>query len=207
MTSYHHGELRGAVLAAAASVIERDGTAGLSLRSIASDLGVSHTAFRHHFGSREGVLNALAVQGHELLADALRTARDETGSFLEMGVAYVRFAVAHPALFAVMFRPDLLDESEPELSWARHETFSVLRGGIDEPQQREAVEDVAAATIAGWAIVHGIATLAITGNLDASEVRTLVAAGDLEGITRRATGMLYGSPWSEAVEGTEKSGE
>ena len=194
------------MLAAAASVIERDGLAGLSLRSVAGDLGVSHTAFRHHFGSREGVLNALAVQGHELLADALRAARDETGSFLEMGFAYVRFAVAHPALFAVMFRPDLLDESDPELAGARHDTFSILRGGIDELQQRGAVEDAAAATIAGWAIVHGIATLALTGNLDASEVRSLVAAGDLEGITRRAAGMLYGSPWSAAVEGTE-SGE
>lgn len=194
------------MLASAASVIERDGPAGLSLRSVAGDLGVSHTAFRHHFGSREGVLNALAVQGHELLADALRVARDETGSFLEMGVAYVRFAVAHPAHFAVMFRPDLLDESDPELSEARHDTFSILRGGIDELQQRGAVEDAAAATIAGWAIVHGIATLALTGNLDAAEVRSIVAAGDLEGITRRAAGMLYGSPWSEAVEDTE-SGE
>jgi len=153
------------VLAAAASVIERDGLAGLSLRSVAGDLGVSHTAFRHHFGSREGVLNALAVQGHELLADALRAARDETGSFLEMGVAYVRFAVAHPAHFAVMFRPDLLDESDPELAGARHDTFSILRGGIDELQQRGAVEDAAAATIAGWAIVHGIAGLVDGGTL------------------------------------------
>ena len=66
-TRYHHGDLRRAVLEQAAEVIGRDGIASLSLRSIADDLGVSHTAPMHHFGSREGVLNALAVEGFELL--------------------------------------------------------------------------------------------------------------------------------------------
>lgn len=199
MNDYHHGDLRGAVLAAAAAVIDREGAAALSLRSIATDLGVSHTAFRHHFGSREGVLTALAVQGHELLAAALIQTRDETGSFLEMGVAYVRFALAHPAHFAVMFRPDQLDDGDESLTEARQGTFGILRGSVDRMTEQGEVEDAAAATIAGWAIVHGIATLALSGNLDAAEVRQLVADGDLEGITRRAAGMLYGSPGTQPV--------
>ena len=68
---YHHGDLRAAVLAAAADVIARDGVDQLSLRSLAVELGVSHTAPRHHFGSREGVLTALACEGYKLLAEAL----------------------------------------------------------------------------------------------------------------------------------------
>ena len=192
--TYHHGDLRDAVLRAAASVIERDGVAGLSLRSIAADLQVSHTAFRHHFGSREGVLNALAVEGHRSLARELRAAAEPTGSFVEVGVAYVRWALAHRGEFAVMFMPEVLDTSRPDLVAARAETFAVLHGGIDAMTDRGAVEDAAAAVIAGWSIVHGIATLAISGNLDAADVRELVAGGDIEAITRRAAGMLFGSP-------------
>jgi len=87
-TRYHHGDLRRAVLEQAAEVIGRDGIASLSLRSIADDLGVSHTAPMHHFGSREGVLNALAVEGFELLQQSLETAAPL--GFLEVGVAYGR---------------------------------------------------------------------------------------------------------------------
>src|ERR1700742_1426201 len=122
MARYHHGNLRDAILEAAAAVIARDGVGALSLRAIAQDLGVSHTAFRRHFGSREGVLNALAVRGHRRLAQEVRPA----DAFIDAGVAYVRFALDHPGLFAVMFRPELLDESDAELAAARAESFAPL---------------------------------------------------------------------------------
>ena len=92
LDEYHHGDLRAAVLAASAEVIARDGVDKLSLRS-AVELGVSHTAPRHHFGDRKGVFTALATQGYEL-ADALEDAAAD-GDFAAVGVAYVLFAVNH----------------------------------------------------------------------------------------------------------------
>ncbi|WP_121180867.1 TetR/AcrR family transcriptional regulator [Nocardiopsis sp. Huas11] len=193
--AYHHGNLRAAVLEKAAEVIEREGPYSFSLRSLAADLGVSHTAPRHHFGGREGVLNALAVEGFQELAETMRSARASGGSLLDAGVAYVRFAVEHPGHFQVMFAPRLLDHDDAELAAASGAAFAELTGGVDTLSERGvAVEDSAAAVVAGWAIVHGIATLALNGNLDTSGVRALFADTDLLTITRRSAGLLFHSP-------------
>jgi AcrR family transcriptional regulator len=104
---YHHGNLRWAVLAAAVEAITEVGPAGVSLRDLARRAGVSHAAPAHHFGDKAGLLTALAAEGYSLLADALEAAQHRTRDFLEVGVAYVRFAVEHRAHFEVMFRPDL----------------------------------------------------------------------------------------------------
>lgn len=195
MTSdYHHGDLRRAVLERAVSVIGSDGPEAFSLRSLAHDLGVSHTAPRHHFGDRRGVLTAVAAEGFELLAGALATVRREVGSFLDQGVAYVRFAGEHPAHFRVMFAPALLDEDDAAFSAARAATFAELRAGVDAMSDGSDQQDAAAAVIAAWALVHGIATLGASGNLDASDLRALVGGGDLESITRRSAALLGGSP-------------
>lgn len=191
---YHHGDLRRAVLDRAVEVIATEGPGHFSLRSLAADLGVSHTAPRHHFGSREGVLNALAAEGFGLLADALRAVRQAGGGFREVGVAYVAFAVAHPAHFEVMFSPKLLDENDPALQAARSVTFAELQGGVQALQATGQVDDPAAAVLAAWSVVHGIATLALTGNLDASALRDHVAGGDLLEITRRSAALLFGAP-------------
>jgi AcrR family transcriptional regulator len=192
---YHHGNLRAAVLERAAEVIEREGPYSFSLRSLAADLGVSHTAPRHHFGGREGVLNALAVEGFQKLAERLRAGRAAGGGFLDSGVEYVRFAVDHPAHFQVMFAPRLLDEDDEELVAAREAAFAELTGGVGALEAEGiAVEDSAAAVVAGWAIVHGIATLALNGNLDTSGIRALFDDTDLLTITRRSAGLLFGPP-------------
>ncbi len=190
---YHHGNLRAAVLARAAEVIEREGPYAFSLRSLAADLGVSHTAPRYHFGSREGVLNALATEGFSELADRLGANREAGGGFLESGVEYVRFATERPAHFQVMFAPTLLDEADPALSAARGAAFDELRSGAASvSDEGNRVDDPAAGVVAGWAIVHGIATLALTGNLDSSGVRALLGDADLVTITRRSAGLLFG---------------
>ena len=186
---YHHGNLRQAVLERAVAVIAADGPNGFSLRSLAADLGVSHTAPLHHFRSREGVLNAVAAEGFRLLSERLVAARDE--GFLEVGVEYVAFALDHPAHFQVMFTPTLLDENDPELAAARTAAFAELRGGVAAMASAGKVEDAATAVVASWSLVHGIATLALTGNLDKAELRALVADGDILAIARKSAAMLY----------------
>ena len=190
---YHHGDLRRAVLDRAVQVIADEGPGQLSLRSLASDLGVSHTAPRHHFGSREGVLTAVATEGYELLARRLRETRETGGGFLDVGVAYVEFAVAHPAHFEVMFAPKLLDQTDPALAAARERTFAELRGGVQALEAAGLVADPPAAVLAAWSVVHGIATLTLTGNLEASDLPSYLGTGDLAELTRRTAGLLYGS--------------
>ena len=194
--SYHHGDLREAVLRRAIAVIADEGPHHFSLRSLATDLGVSHTAPRHHFGDRQGVLNAIAAEGFTGLANSLRAVGQSGGTFLDQGVAYVTYAIEHPAHFQVMFTPSLLDENDESLAAAREATFAQLRAGVDSMSSSAdaTIEDAGAAVIAAWALVHGIATLGLTGNLDASKLRDLFENDDLAAITRRSAAMLYGSP-------------
>ena len=89
-------------------------------------MGVSHAAPAHHFGDRAGLLTALAAEGHELLADALAAAQQRTQEFLEVGVAYARFAVDHRAHFEVMFRPDLYHPDDPAVRATRERASKAL---------------------------------------------------------------------------------
>lgn len=68
---YHHGDLRRAVMAAAATLIAEEGVEAVSLREVARRTGVSHAAPAHHFGDERGLFTAIAAEGHDLLADAL----------------------------------------------------------------------------------------------------------------------------------------
>lgn len=154
---YHHGDLRRAALAATVEAIEQHGPAALSLRDVARRTGVSHAAFKHHFGGKPGLLAALATEGYSLLADALTAAGDDR---VEAGVAYVRFAVGHPAHFEVMFQPSLYDADDPQLAAARERSGRALTAVLST----EATET---AELAAWSIVHGFAKLWLSGALPA----------------------------------------
>lgn len=162
---YHHGDLRQTVLAAAVEAITESGPAALSLRDLARRAGVSHAAPAHHFGDKAGLLTALAAQGYDLLADALTAAQERTGEFLEVGVAYVRFAVEHRAHFEVMFRPDLYHADDPAVLASKARTGEALYGGVGTVPGGRTGPDDAAAGVAAWSLVHGFATLWLNGAL------------------------------------------
>ncbi len=160
---YHHGDLRRAVLAAAAEAIEEVGVAGLSLRDLARRAGVSHAAPAYHFGDKAGLLAALAAEGFDLLTEALAAAgpaRDPR----EAGVAYVRFAVAHPAHFAVMFRPDLYADDEA-VAAARDRAGAQLSATVQAASDAGSGDEQPYTRIAAWSFVHGFATLWLSGAL------------------------------------------
>ncbi|MFI6760219.1 TetR/AcrR family transcriptional regulator [Micromonospora sp. NPDC050417] len=163
---YHHGDLQRALLAAAVDAIGESGPTALSLRDLARRAGVSHAAPTHHFGDKAGLLTVLATQGFHLLADDLARVRKETGSLLEIGVGYVRFAFQHRAHFEVMFRPELYRRDDPLLLAAKNRANDELQAGVAtlaEPPGEG--QDARRAGLAAWSIVHGFATLWLSGAL------------------------------------------
>jgi AcrR family transcriptional regulator len=157
--NYHHGDLRHALLQAAAVAIDEGGPAALSLRDLARRAGVSHAAAAHHFGDKRGLITALATEGWGHFADELSDTLDATGDFVEVGVAYVRAAVTHRAHFEVMFRPDLYRDDDPDLVAAQERTAAVLERGLQTLGGAQIGPDPRTTATAAWSIVHGFATL------------------------------------------------
>ena len=172
---YHHGDLRPALLRAAVEVIGQAGPAAMSLREVARRAGVSHAAAAYHFGDKAGLLTALAAEGYRMLTDELRAARDARRGLLEVGVAYVRFAVSHRAHFEVMYRPELYRPDDAEVREARA-AAAVLLYGTASPDSGQLAIGAAA-----WSLVHGLATLWLNGILpeqlgsDPEQITRLVA--------------------------------
>jgi AcrR family transcriptional regulator len=185
---YHHGDLRRAVLAAAVATIDEAGPAGVSLRDLARRAGVSHAAPAHHFGDKAGVLSALAAEGFDLLANELAAALQRTQDFLEVGVAYVRFAVEHRAHFEVMFRPDLYHPDDRAVLVARERASEALASGIGSLPEKQARPDARLAGIAAWSLVHGFATLWLNGALPPE------LGDDPETVARAVAAILFAAP-------------
>ena len=160
---YHHGDLRTALLAAAARWLDAQGAGTLTLRELARAAGVSHAAPYHHFAGRDELLAGVAEHAFDRLADALAAAAaapDAAHALLDIGEAYVREALAHPAQFRLMFGPMLARKAEhPGLQRAAERAFTVLL----EAATRHAPERGLELALAGWSLSHGAANLAIDG--------------------------------------------
>ena len=105
--AYHHGDLRTALIDAGLGAIELRGSDDLSLRELARAVGVSATAVYRHFPHKKALMAALAEVGLERLAESQRRASVAAGGgeagFKATGAAYVRFALANPGLFRLIF--------------------------------------------------------------------------------------------------------
>ena len=158
MSTYHHGQLRAAVLRTAGNMLEKQGIASLSLRELARRAGVSHNAPYRHFPDRESLLAALAAEGFEMLGDAL-----EKRPRREMGEAYVEFALGHPQRFRLMFgglvRPEKRDQRVYE---SLQKSFADL--GDQAPY----------AAAAAGGLVHGLSHLLLDGHFEGRDRRQFV---------------------------------
>lgn len=160
--TYHHGDLRRAMVAAALAVLEREGAASLSLRGVARSAGVSQAAPYNHFRDKDALLAAVAAEGFRALAaetiEARDRAADAPGRMLAIGQAYIRFAVRRPELFRLMFGPAGADYAgHPELGEAARASYAVLGATMEGGGRSTDPAD----RLAAWAIVHGLATLLI----------------------------------------------
>ena len=159
---YHHGDLRRALLEAALTILEREGEAGLGLRDLARAVGVSPAAPYRHFDSRAALLEALAVTGFQRFTAAMKAVAEANPPDMlsAMGKTYVLFALSNPALFRLMFSPQLRRDNRPGLRMAADAAFQTLRhvSGGDVKTGR-------VAALAAWARVHGLAVLLLDGQI------------------------------------------
>ena len=173
-TPYHHGALRDALLQAAERVLERDGLAGLTLRAVAREAGVSHAAPTHHFGDLTGLVSELAAIGFRQFNAAMAASCSADTPFPARGLArakaYIAYAQAHPGMYGLMFRTERLDYARPSLHEAAEASFAGLANAIAAIRQ-ERIEgdaltlDQAAAIARAWSLVHGFTMLLLDGRL------------------------------------------
>jgi len=170
--AYHHGDLRRALLREAARAIRADGPDGVTLRDVGRRLGVSRTALYRHFSDKGALLAAVAREGFQTFSRELKDAWNEAGGgitgFRAMGAAYVRFAIANPAHYRIMFGRFLdLCESDTALATEASASFTVLTDAIGSLQRAGAIraDDTEQLARFIWAAVHGVAMLAIDGQL------------------------------------------
>ncbi len=177
---YHHGDLQRALLQEALRTIEAQGVEGLTLRAVGKTLGVSRTALYRHFADKSALLAAVAREGFRTLRLELLAAWEKGGhgrkGFEAMGEAYVRFAVAHPSHYRVMFGGFLATGvTDPDLMAEASGAFQALVDALVSQQKAGLVRRDDPLQLARfiWAIVHGIARLAIDGQLRGSPADAL----------------------------------
>lgn len=171
--SYHHGNLRRALLDEALATIRAEGVDALTLRAIGARLGVSRTALYRHFADKRALLTAVATEGFGTLRHKLVTAWENGGrddaAFTSMGVAYVRFAVDNPSHYRVMFGGFVEEEArDPDLATEAEGAFQALveaLAGLQRDGVMRAGDDTVLMAMHVWALVHGIAMLGIDGQL------------------------------------------
>lgn len=170
--SYHHGDLHRALLDTALGMLAADQTWAFTLREVARRTGVSHAAPYKHFEDKDALLRELARIGFVRLEQAMAQALSAgppsmREKFVAGAQACIAFAQHNPGLYRLMFSADADKGADPRLHEAAMATFGVLLRLLEEGQQDGSFRPVSipALAAASWAQVHGLAMLAMKGQL------------------------------------------
>lgn len=188
---YHHGDLKAALRAAAEQILIERGVAEVGLREVARAVGVSHAAPYRHYDGREALLADIAAGGFERLGARMAAVGDAAprDRIVAIAGAYIGFALEEPAIFRLMFGPELSKPSHPELKAKADAAFAAAREamialGARPPATMESVTC--------WSLVHGLATLILDdrieehgGELDPAEMMRAASEILLAGLTAR----------------------
>lgn len=160
-------DLKQRILEAAEHLLEAEGLAALSMREVARRSGVTHQAPYHHFADREAILAELVMRGFTELTARLAQANEQISAVgrleagIASGLAYVGYAIDHPGVFRVMFRPELCDVSRfPEAQKSGASAYAQLERLVSEVH---GADQVASLAMVYWSQVHGLACLVIDG--------------------------------------------
>lgn len=170
--TYHHGDLRSALILGAQELLIEQGIEAFSLRAVARRAGVSPAAPAYHFGDAAGLLTEVAIRGFDELTHRMSAAADGVRPPVErlhaMGQAYIHFAFANPALFHLMFRKEKMRITDA-LKASANAAFSYLQAAVCEAagiDEQHIGTDLLASMLAAWSMVHGFAHLALDGQFE-----------------------------------------
>lgn len=171
--SYHHGDLKNALIKAGVEILGQDGVSGLSLRKVASKAGVSHSAPYSHFADKQALIAAISTEGFRQLYDRIyrnaeKYKRMPSVQLIEVAWTYVQFAMDDPDRFKVMFSAVLEKEKEySEFVAESQRNFQLVKMIVEENQVagvlRGGPSELAALSV--WGIVHGFVMLLLEGQI------------------------------------------
>ena len=167
-STYHHGDLREALIKAADEIIAQEGIENFSLRTAAKRAGVSPAAPAHHFGSARGLLTEVAILAYQRADHYIEQAghsEDVVADVRAVSLAFISFVLHHPGHFRLMFRNDLVDRSDPRLAAVNKAPGMRLGRAVLAYRGRRDVDpgsfDDAADMLCGLATLHGLANLVL----------------------------------------------
>ncbi|MEO9460497.1 MAG: TetR/AcrR family transcriptional regulator [Lentilitoribacter sp.] len=168
--SYHHGNLREALLEAAELELIEKGAEKFSLRGVAKRAGVSHAAPAPHFGDVTGLLSSLASISFKRFAQAMQSSSDAVednhpekskAKLVAIGMGYIKYASEHPDMFDLQFSSERIDPSKALLEKLSSNSYDVLEAHVQAVLKLDdrKLEDEPDAAPMMWATTHGLASL------------------------------------------------
>jgi len=171
--TYHHGDLKNALIKAGVDILAKDGVSGLSLRKVASKAGVSHSAPYSHFPDKQALIAAISTEGFRQLYERVNAVAEEYKTkpsilLVEVAWAYVQFAMDDRDRFKVMFSGILEKEREyPEFVAEAQRNFQLVKMIVEANQiagmLRSGPSDLVA--LSAWGIIHGFIMLLLEGQI------------------------------------------
>jgi AcrR family transcriptional regulator len=171
--TYHHGDLKNALIKAGTEILAKNGVGGLSLRQVAQKAGVSHAAPYAHFADKQALIAAISTEGFRQLYEQVvavigRYENDPARQLLETAWTYVQFAMNDPDQFKIMFSSVLEKEKEyPDFVAMSQKTFQQVVAVVVSCQAagvlREGPGELTAVTV--WSAVHGLIALLLEGQI------------------------------------------
>lgn len=194
--SYHHGDLRNALIQAGLELLAEGGVQELDLRKVARRAGVSHAAPYRHFADKQALIAAINEEGFHRLAEQIRATLREVSDepfeqLLGVALAYVRFAQEHPWLMREMYSGLTIErEAFASLHTASKAVYQLYTEVVRRGQERGKIVDGDPAALAGvlWSVLHGLAMLIIE-----NQMRPYADGPEgTERVTRYAMEVFYG---------------
>jgi AcrR family transcriptional regulator len=170
--SYHHGDLRRALLVAAVKLVEAKGPNGITLRAVAAKAGVTQTAPYRHFSNKQAMIDAVVEEGFSELEARLAAVADQAieplARLRQQAIAYAKFAVRRPGHYQLMFLSEqpaeTVDENAPS---AFQNLVDTMVDSIAEAQSARLIKNEPPLEIAlsMWCLVHGLSTFVASKRL------------------------------------------
>jgi AcrR family transcriptional regulator len=187
--TYHHGNLKEALISAGLEILSEQGIEGLSLRNVAKKIGVSHTASYNHFPDKQALLAAISTAGHEQLHQILldtfeKTKHSSSHIISEIAWAYQQFALDNPAIFKLMFSGALEEERDhPEYVEISQKSIALFEEIIVFCQSKGQLPEGRVEHIAVklWSLVHGFTYLMLENQFPIEYLE----GQDIKGVLKR----------------------